>query len=96
MIIFWRRITSERNNFLELSGKQKTRHVQGLVFLCAEGGNRTHTLSRERDFESRASANSATSAKQLEYNQTYLLGQGDILLKICLMNCLLTFYERGV
>ncbi len=28
----------------------------------AEGGNRTHTPLRERDFESRASANSATSA----------------------------------
>ena len=31
----------------------------------AEGGNRTHTLLRGRDFESRASASSATSAKKL-------------------------------
>jgi hypothetical protein len=31
----------------------------------AEGGNRTHTLSPGRDFESRASANSATSAFQV-------------------------------
>ncbi len=34
----------------------------GLLGRIAEGGTRTHTLLPERDFESRASANSATSA----------------------------------
>ncbi len=35
--------------------------------VTAEGGIRTHTLLPERDFESRASANSATPAGSIDY-----------------------------
>ena len=34
------------------------------LFLCTEGGNRTHTVLLPLDFESSASTNSATSAYQ--------------------------------
>ena len=39
------------------------RSQQANLFQSAGGGNRTHTLLRELDFESSASANSATPAK---------------------------------
>ena len=35
--------------------------------VTAGGGTRTHTLLPERDFESRASANSATPAGSIDY-----------------------------
>ena len=40
----------------------------GFPHACAEGGNRTHTPQGEPDFESGASANSATSARDASYS----------------------------
>jgi hypothetical protein len=45
-------------------------------FWYAEGGNRTLIPFRVHDFESCASANSATPAGGVEYNQRYPTGQG--------------------
>ena len=41
-------------------------HLSKTLFYGADGGGRTHTLLRVLDFESSASANSATSATKCE------------------------------
>ena len=54
-----RRLTLRQvtDNFRQLTGSLLLVFIDG-----ADGGGRTHTLSRVPDFESSASANSATSA----------------------------------
>ena len=49
----------DRKQHTPVRGYQKEKL---LLITNAEGGNRTHTPLEERDFESRASTNSATSA----------------------------------
>ena len=51
-------------NPIEIKQKNPQPHVKQLVadYLCTLGGNRTHTLLPELDFESSASTSSATKA----------------------------------
>ena len=39
--------------------------------ICTSGGNRTHTLLPELDFESSASTNSATEAKGAKFIKSF-------------------------
>lgn len=51
----------------------------------AGGGNRTHTLFRERDFKSRASASSATSASWCILTEYYRICHKDLVIGLSLM-----------
>ena len=42
------------------------------MFICTSGGNRTHTLLPELDFESSASTNSATEAMEAKFIKSFV------------------------
>ena len=60
-----------------MGNKKASLIKEASVILGAEGGNRTHNPFREREFESRASASSATSAMLRKYNE--FLSQGQVM-----------------
>ena len=59
--------TSLKSVLSEAEGRSATPELAAGLPMIAEGGTRTLTLLPGRDFESRASANSATSALLPDY-----------------------------